>query len=255
MLLIVPPSEGKNAPAKGAPVNLDRLSFPELGEQRAQAIDALQTLSRGDEQTALAELKLGPRSREELVHNHDLRAAPSAPASAIYTGVLFDRLGYDSLDEAARRRARRALLITSALWGVLRPADRIPAYRHPATARLPSMPSSKLHWRAAIDAALPSDELVVDFRSGPYREIWRGPADAPTVTIDVVREGPTGRTVVSHDAKATRGDIARALLGDGQAWRRKATPEHVAERVAAAGWTVELGEIGRNGTVALTVVE
>ncbi|MDO9410334.1 YaaA family protein [Patulibacter sp.] len=255
MLILVPPSEGKTAPPTGAPLTLDALSHPELGPVRSTVLAALEDLSRGDEERALAELHLGPRSREDLQANRVLRTAPAAPAAEVYTGVLFDRLGLGSLPAAARRRAEEHVLIVSALWGVLRPSDRIPAYRCPAGARLPGQDSARRTWAEPLARALPADQLVVDLRSGPYRELWRGPADAPTVLVGVVRESGGRRTVVSHDAKATRGAIGRALLRDRGIWSGNESPKRVARRIEAAGFTVELEPAGRPGTFELTVVE
>jgi cytoplasmic iron level regulating protein YaaA (DUF328/UPF0246 family) len=159
------------------------------------------------------------------------------------------------LPPAARRRADEHLLIVSALWGVLRPGDRIPSYRCPAAARLPGLESARRTWAEPLRAALPADQLVVDLRSGPYRELWRGPDDAPTVLVGVVRETAGKRTVVSHDAKATRGEIGRALLRDRGIWSGRETPKRLARRIEAAGWTVELEPAKRAGTFELTVVE
>ncbi len=255
MLLIVPPSEGKNAPADGAPVDLAELGFPKLSPQRRKMVRALQKLSKGPEADALKQLKLGPKSRDELAWNRALLKAPAATAAEVYTGVLFERLDLATLSEEGRQRASERLLITSALWGVLRPHDRIPAYRHAAAARLPELPTTAAHWQTALDRVLPADELLVDFRSGPYRSMWHGPTQAPTVAVNVYRDGPKGRTVVSHFAKATRGDIARVLLEDASAWSAPATPELIAERVSAAGWTVELGDPNATGPVELAVIE
>jgi cytoplasmic iron level regulating protein YaaA (DUF328/UPF0246 family) len=255
VLILVPPSEGKTAPSSGPPLDLDALSHPELGPVRAATLDALRELSAGDEARALDELHLGPKSRGDLQDNLVLRTAPAAAASEVYTGVLFDRLGLTTLPPAARRRADEHLLIVSALWGVLRPGDRIPSYRCPAAARLPGLESARRTWAEPLRAALPADQLVVDLRSGPYRELWRGPDDAPTVLVGVVRETAGKRTVVSHDAKATRGEIGRALLRDRGIWSGRETPKRLARRIEAAGWTVELEPAKRAGTFELTVVE
>lgn len=255
MLILVPPSEGKTAPASGSPLELDALSHPELGPVRRALMEALATLSAGDAERASAALHLGPRSREELARNLELQTAPAAPAAQVYTGVLFDRLGLTTLPPAARKRAELHVLIVSALWGVLRPGDRVPAYRCPAGARLPGHESSRRTWAGPLTDVLPDDELVVDLRSGPYRELWRGPAAAPTVLVGVVRERAGKRTVVSHDAKATRGEIGRALLRDRGIWSGRETPQRLAGRVAAAGWDVELEPAKRPETWDLTVVE
>jgi len=103
MLILLPPSEGKAAPERGAPLDLDSLTFAaELGERRAELIDALDPA---------------------------LREAPAAPAAEVYTGVLYQRLDLLQLPAAARRRATKRVLIASALWGFVRPEDRIPTAR------------------------------------------------------------------------------------------------------------------------------
>jgi cytoplasmic iron level regulating protein YaaA (DUF328/UPF0246 family) len=256
VLILVPPSEGKTAPAAGDPLDLDALAFPALTPVREATIAALQELSAGEQARALKELKLGPKSREALRDNHALRTAPAAPAAEVYTGVLFERLGLGTLDAAARARADAHVLVISALWGALRPTDRIPAYRLAAAARLPGRPTAKRTWRPALTDVLPQDGLAVDLRSGAYRDLWAGPPAGRTVRVGVVREAGGRRTVVSHDAKATRGAVARTLLQDADAWDGGvATPEALAGRLRAAGWEVELGGPGRDGAVDLTIVE
>jgi cytoplasmic iron level regulating protein YaaA (DUF328/UPF0246 family) len=255
VLLLAPPSEGKTAATSGGPVDLDALAFPALRPVREARIAALEQLASGDEERALKELKLGPRSRADLRDDLVLRVAPAAPAAEVYTGVLFERLGLATLPSDARRRAADRLLIASALWGVLRPDDRIPSYRCPATARLPGQPTAKRAWRPALDAVLPRDELVVDLRSGVYRDLWAGPAEGHVVRVGVVRDTGAKRIVVSHDAKATRGAVARALLCDPGAWAGPATPEGVAHRLAAAGWEIELADGGGSRVSELTVVD
>ena len=98
-------------------------------------------------------------------------SAPAGPAAAVYTGVLYDRLRLPELP----KRAQGRVLIASALWGVLRPADRIPYYRFSAKARLDGIGGLAAFWRPALAAALPDKDgtLVVDMRSGAYSAAWK----------------------------------------------------------------------------------
>ena len=73
-----------------------------------------------DPDKAAAVLGLGPAQRDLVQRNADLRSAPTARADAIYTGVLYDALGFDTLSPAARRRATARVAITSALFGIVR---------------------------------------------------------------------------------------------------------------------------------------
>jgi cytoplasmic iron level regulating protein YaaA (DUF328/UPF0246 family) len=210
MLILLPPSEGKARPEAGDPVDLDALVFAgELGDKRGELIDAF---------------------------DPSLREAPAAPAAEVYTGVLFKRLELPELSAAARRR----VLIASALWGVVRPDDRIPYYKFPPKTRLKGIGAPNAFWRPALAAALPDEdgELVVDMRSGAYAAAWK-PKRAALLAVRAFTESDGERKAVSHMAKAVRGDVARALL---EAKKAPADSEGAAAIAESAGFTVELAD-------------
>ena len=235
MLILLPPSEGKFAPQAGEPVDLGSLAYAgELGERREKLLDALErlaTLSRG---RAVAMLGVSKGQAGEVDVDARLRSAPAAAAAEVYTGVLYERLGLARLPAAARRR----VLIASALWGVVRPDDRIPYYRLSAKAKLTKIGPLAGFWRPALGAALPDEPggLIVDMRSGAYAAAWK-PKRAELLSVRAFSESGGKRKVVSHMAKAVRGDVARALL---KAKRPPADAEGAAALASAAGFTVEL---------------
>ncbi len=130
------------------------------------------------------------------------------------------------------------MLIASALWGVVRPEDRIPYYRLSAKARLTRIGPLATWWRPALAEAMPDEpgELVVDMRSGAYAAAWK-PKRATLLAVRAFSESGGKRQPVSHLAKAVRGDVARVLL---KAKVPAADPEAAAELARAAGFTVEL---------------
>jgi cytoplasmic iron level regulating protein YaaA (DUF328/UPF0246 family) len=210
MLVLLPPSEGKTAPEAGEPVDLGSLAFAaELRGQRDLLLDAL-----------------GP----------GLRKAPTAPAAAVYTGVLFKRLELPKLPA----KARRQVLIASALWGVVRPGDRIPHYKLPPKEKLDGIGPLAKFWRPALAEALPDEEgeLIVDMRSGAYSTMWK-PKRATLLAVRAFSEEKGERKAVSHMAKAVRGDVALALL---QAKKAPVDPKDAAALAEAAGFTVELND-------------
>jgi cytoplasmic iron level regulating protein YaaA (DUF328/UPF0246 family) len=227
VLVLLPPSEGKTAPSDGAPVDLGSLSFPALTKKRERLLNALIRTSGGREATALKALGLSKGQAGELALNAALRTAPAAPAAEVYTGVLYERLRLAELPAGAREK----VLIASALWGVVRPDDRIPAYRLSIGARLPRTPGLAAYWRPELAQALADEGLVVDLRSGGYAAAWT-PRAAERVTVRAFT--PDGQ-VISHMVKAVRGDIARLLL---QTPAR--TAAEVAEIVTAAGYDARL---------------
>jgi cytoplasmic iron level regulating protein YaaA (DUF328/UPF0246 family) len=106
--------------------------------------------------------------------------------------------------------------VGSALFGLLRADDTVPAYRLSAASKLPGSPTLAARWRPVLEpvlARLAGDELIVDLRSGSYAALGRLPGAGPaTVAVDVVAEHADGRrTVVSHFNKAHKGRLARVL--------------------------------------------
>jgi uncharacterized protein len=235
VLILLPPSEGKTAPAGGAPVELGSLVYAErLGELRGGLLDALERLGRASQKKAVEALAISPGQAGEIAVDAALRTAPTGPAAAVYSGVLYDRLGLAGLPAKARRR----VLIASALWGVVRPDDRIPYYRLSAKARLPKAGPIAAYWRAALKEALPDEDgsLVVDMRSGAYAAAWK-PKRAELLTVRAFSVQGGNRKPVSHMAKAVRGEVARALL---EAKKAPSDPDGAAAIAVAAGLEIEL---------------
>lgn len=256
MLILLPPSEGKAAPRRGKPLDLAMLSSPVLTATRTTLLEALVSLCREDADKAAEVLGLGPGQRDLVQRNADLGTAPTARADAIYTGVLYDALDVATLSPAARRRATSRLAVTSSLFGIVRPGDRIPAYRLSGDAVLPGVGSVAGAWREVLGEAITDGMrggLLVDLRSSTYAAFWRPTKDVSrrVATVRVLHESGGRRTVVSHFNKATKGRIVRALLEDGADPR---TPKALAETLTRLGWTVELGEPTPRGTQLDVVV-
>jgi cytoplasmic iron level regulating protein YaaA (DUF328/UPF0246 family) len=250
VLILLPPSEGKAVPRRGKPLDLAALRFPGLTEARSQVLDALVTLCESDPDKAAAALDV-PKTQLDLIGlNARLRAAPTARADHVYTGVLYDALGLPSLSAAARRRAGTRLAITSALFGLLGPADRIPPYRLSGDAALPAVGGVAGLWRSHLGPAVVEalgDGLLVDLRSTTYAGFWRPPAQLArrVATVRVLHETDGRRQVVSHFNKATKGRVVRALL---EAGANPRTPRALAGVLRDLGWTVEAGEQTGKGT-------
>lgn len=244
VLVLLPPSEGKSdAPEGASPVDLQALVHPELTPQRERLIEKLDGLTKIAPARALKALGLGKSQVGEIARNADLLNKPAAPAADVYTGVLYQYLDLHSLKKAERARAAERILIQSALWGVVRLEDRIPAYRLGIGASLPRMKGLAAVWKPALTAALPADGLVVDMRSGGYAAAWK-PARGTVLGVRVFVEEEGVRSVVTHMAKATRGDVARILVESKAA---SDDPHGVEKIVSEAGLRAELVEPEKPG--------
>jgi cytoplasmic iron level regulating protein YaaA (DUF328/UPF0246 family) len=212
VLILLPPSEGKAAPVRGRPVDLARLSFPGLTADRERLLDP------------------------------GLRRAPALPAYRIYTGVLYGELDLATIPPAVRRR----FVIISAQFGAVRPGDRIPTYRRTMDAA---------YWRPRLASDLQRAAgrgVILDCRSAVYAAAWRpeGAQAERWAHVSVVRERGSVRSVVSHDAKRTRGAVARHVA---LAKERPGDVESLAALVGSA-FRCELTEPERDGSAWRLVI-
>lgn len=214
MLILLPPSEGKTAPASGDPVDLASLSHPALEPQRRRVGEALAKVS--GQRNASDVLGVGPSLHAEVERNRSVWTNPAAAAASVYSGVLYDASHMSHWDSAVMERGRRSVRTVSALWGAVSPADRIPAYRLSMGTSLGRIGGLAAYWRRHLPAeldALADGGLVIDCRSASYVAAYR-PTDAPWVAVGVQRELNGKRAVVSHMAKHTRGLLAAHLVRD-----------------------------------------
>lgn len=243
MLILLPPSEGKNAVRRGRPLQLDELSFAELTPTRRRVLDATVAAATRPDAARLFGVSAGLAA--EVAANVGLTTRPAARADRVFAGVLYAALDLAGLDAAARRRAAHRLLISSALFGVLRPTDRIPEHRLAIGARLPALADGLLgRWRAALagplDAAAGSG-LIVDCRSAGYAAMWRPARKDRWVQITV-----PGAT---HQAKHTRGLVARMLCRQASA---PSSSDELADALAGE-FRVGLTRRGSTGPFQLAV--
>ena len=211
MLILLPPSQAKrDGGVDGVALDLGELGWPSLTPPREAVLSRLRRLARNASAMAAA-LRLGPTQQAELTRNRTLTLSAVMPAMARYTGVLYDALAIETLSDAARAFAVDHLVIHSALFGLLRAADPIPAYRLSHDSRLPGLPLRKV-WSLPISAVLADyPGLILDARSEAY--VALGPAPTGSISLRLMAEGPDGRTrALNHFNKKGKGEFVRALL-------------------------------------------
>ena len=261
MLIILPSSETKlDPPARGKTLDVAALGFPGLHETRERLLDALVETSAGAE--ALERLQVGPGLAEEVARNTAIRALKTRPAIELYTGVVHDALDAATLTPEARRRMTKHAVVASGLFGLLRPADRIPPYRLDIASRLQGAERLEAAWKPVLPAAL--DEaaetvgiterrgVIVDLRAQSYQALGRpARSGARLVAIQVDVDLTSGRRAPSYGAKQVRGLVGRFLLESG------AKPKDPAALAALIGerWAHRLEAPAKKGQPwVLTVV-
>jgi cytoplasmic iron level regulating protein YaaA (DUF328/UPF0246 family) len=177
MLILLPPSEGKNSPESGKRLNLTSLvAAEELRDLRATEIESHQNL--------------------------DLTSC--RPAHEIYSGVLYQALDWQDFSQTAKARGEKSILIISALFGLVAMNDVIPTYK----AKIKSAT-----WRTVISEYLDArgDDLIIDARSSTYQGVWT-PPPSKTVAIRVFQIKAGKKSVITHMSKKYRGELTRLLL-------------------------------------------
>ena len=241
MIFLLPPSEGKTPASKGPKFAPTKLVFPELREKRLNVMKALASFCTMQPELAAKALDLGPKQNDLLAINGELLKAHCAPAIQIYTGVLYDHLGYGTLNTHARARADSSILICSALFGFVTPKDPIPSYRLSGGSVIPAIGSLAAYWKTGLLGALAQNrnELILDMRSGSYEKL--APAkqlDQPIVSVKVLTNVKGVLTPVTHFNKATKGDLVRAACLSSRKSPTKV--EQIADFFTKLGFTADL---------------
>lgn len=242
MLVLLPPSETKrDGGVEGSSLDLGALSFAELTPVRTRVLSAVRALS-ASRRRSLGALGLSEAQSFEVDRNRALRSSPVMPAIERYTGVLFDAIDWHTVPDAAREWARHHVAIHSALFGVLRAGDPIPAYRLSHDSRLVVRERSlKRTWAVAVGSALAATgEFVLDLRSEGYVGMGRAPAGS--YFVRVVTEGADGvRRALNHFNKKGKGEFVRALMLAGH---DHDSVESLLAWAADAGWRLGHGAPG-----------
>ncbi|ROQ41282.1 hypothetical protein EDF46_0658 [Frondihabitans sp. PhB188] len=211
LLFVMPPSETKRSGGEPeSTLDFDALSFPTLGRVRRSVAATVVRLSRDADEAARL-LKISPAlAVTEVARNRTLKISPTMPALERYTGVAFDPIDAPSLAVEARDWAREHVAVHSALFGLVRAADPIPAYRLSHDTRLPEK-SLKSLWAGPVARALASSgQTVIDLRSEGYSEL--GPAPLGSAYVRVVSDEGGRRRALNHFNKKTKGTLIARLL-------------------------------------------
>jgi uncharacterized protein len=221
MLILLPPSEGKAPGGTGAPWADAPRALRELDGARREVIAALRVAMRAEVDARSKLLGVGDAAATTATAaNLVVDSAPTMAAIERYTGVLYDALGYASLQPAARRRVDEQVLILSGLWGAVAPRDPIPDYKLKMGATLPPLGRLSSWWRPRLAPAIDAraeGRVVWNLLPGEHAAAWR-PAGGAAAQVsvrfldEVTRNGARHLLAVGHWNKALKGELVRWLV-------------------------------------------
>ena len=239
MFILLPPSETKRPGGGGLSLAAEwKLSFPELDETRNQLAHALRDLANDPVAMAKA-LKLGHKQQHEVGVNAELFDSPTMPALERFTGVLYDAVDIDTIDKRGREFLNSRVLIQSALFGLVRATDHIPAYRLSFDSRLPGIPPLKNIWATTSQHILHDhDGLILDLRSEGYAALTPLRERDNAFFVRAVGRTPDGTLrQLNHFNKKGKGVFVRALGQSFPHWVRNQSDEYA--DVSASGFSIE----------------
>ncbi len=210
MKILLAPSETKKS---GGDLSFtpNTLLFKELLPYRTKLLHTyINVLQQGDIPT-LSKMFGLKKEADILAHKKDIIHELTMKAIQRYTGVAFDYLGYESLDEASQSYIESHVILFSNLFGPIRASDLIPEYKLKQGETVGDIKTEKFyheHSSELMEAYLAEDEIL-DLRAGFYDKFYK-PAK-PYTTLKFIKEGK----VVSHWAKAYRGIVLREIAKAG----------------------------------------
>jgi uncharacterized protein len=235
LFALIPPSQGK---APGGRRHIAVGTFDEtLKEPRCEVLESLRTFvtTASTAQLEVALSARGPLLQRALSATHQILegSAPLLPAWRRYEGVVWGYLAPDTLTPVQRRR----ILVPSGLYGLLAGEDRIAEYRLKMNIRLANMPPLARFWRPSVTDALierTSHAIVVNFLPKEHlASVDMEKLKSHRKVLDVHFVAADESKAVGHDAKAVKGELARAVLCDGLS--AFSVPERLGWRVERRG--------------------
>ena len=194
MKILLAPSERKTKGGDNPPVSKISFIFPEIYEKRIEAVKKYDEFLQNTE-----DIKNFGDDKTSIFKR------PTKKAVLRYSGVAFDHLKYEELDEVSQNWIDENVYLFSNLFGVISAGDYIPNYTLKQGAK-PGFDIYSFHHNifAPILDEINKTEHFIDLRAKFYEKIYK-PKNA--VTFKFIKNGK----VVSHFAKAYRGKLTAII--------------------------------------------
>ena len=208
MKILLAPAETKRIGGDYPPYCKENFEYKELFEVKNNIVLEYEKVLKN---STLEELSLwfGLKNLKECErYSTSIVTKPTMKAILRYTGVAFDALDYENLDNKVQTYCDENIILFSNLFGPIKASDKIPDYKFKQGAVLPTIDlinEYKTKTKDFLDKEL-GDE-VVDLRAGFYDKFYKMKPSCSVVTYKFLKDGK----VVSHWAKHYRGLVVKEL--------------------------------------------
>jgi len=213
MTILFSPSEAKTKGGEKRDFNENSFIFPHLFEKRMEVLHLYNDYIKKASKEELKKL-FGIKEDEKIeYYKEDIFKKPIKKAIERYSGVAFKYLNYSSLSQTAKDYIDNNTIIFSNLFGPVKAGDfGIIDYKLKQGEKIGDFAVEKFyktHFSKALDEYLEANLPIVDLRAGFYEKFYK--IKLNYLTMKFVKNGK----VVSHFAKAYRGEVLREMAKTG----------------------------------------
>jgi cytoplasmic iron level regulating protein YaaA (DUF328/UPF0246 family) len=208
MIILFSPSEAKNEGGLYPPFDKTSFLFPELFDKRNITLKKYQNFLNTADDEKLSKLS-GVKQKNILanIKRIDIFKGGTLKAVQRYSGVGYEYLKYNLLDQNSQNFIENHMIIFSNLFGPVTAKDHIPYYKLKQGEKIDDFSFEK-HYRENFSAKLDEflkERFIVDLRAGFYDKMYK--PKTRYLSFKFLKNSK----VVSHWAKAYRGILAREI--------------------------------------------
>jgi|TARA_Y100000994_G_scaffold36816_1_gene27606 cytoplasmic iron level regulating protein YaaA (DUF328/UPF0246 family) len=200
MKFLIPPSEGKSK------VISQDVIFADTNFQFEHHVNQVVRLLGLIEDENLSSVYGTSEEKAMAFHrqNQDIFNSKCAYAIERYTGVVYEHLNWESLDEKAQNFLDDHIYIFSGLFGMVTPRTLIPDYKLKM-----NVLSLQYHWSPIISEQLEKEDLIIDLLPQVHRKAYNKGNNVITIDFQVVKKGK--KSAAGHFGKAVKGQLIRYI--------------------------------------------
>ena len=210
MKILLAPSETKKSGGE-IPFNPNTLLFTELAPYRTKLLHTYTNVLQQGDMQVLSKMFGIKKEADILKYKRDIIHELTMKAIERYTGVAFDYLKYEKLNNKAQDYIDENVILFSNLFGPIKASDLIPEYKLKQGEAVGNVKTEKFYneHSAHLMEDYLKEEEILDLRAGFYDKFYK-----PTKTYTTLKFIKNGK-VVSHWAKAYRGIVLREIAKAG----------------------------------------
>lgn len=213
--ILLPPSEGKLAGGEKKYITVKKQnSFNFLEKGRDYLLQKLlEFISNADNKNLekLFSVKTNLNQIIDLLQDFDQKV--TLPAIERYSGVMFNAINYQTLDQKQKKNANEAILFIDGLFGLLKSGDLIPNYKLSISAKFSNIKIDN-YWKNILKKTLETefqDKVILDILPQAHRKA----TDIQNNNIYLINffEIKNGKAKnAGHISKKLKGEFIRYIL-------------------------------------------